>query len=89
MDYVLTISNEPAQGEGMVYMTDEEYKQWEKETEKRLYMELWNELDEESKEAIRQNQLLYYQRKNKENSVTSPSSSSLPPTHPVSPRALP
>jgi hypothetical protein len=80
VDSILTISNEPTQGERVVNMIDEEYEHLKKETEKRLYMELWNELDDESREAIWHNQLLYYQRKSKANSATLSSPSSLPPT---------
>jgi len=47
-------------------------------------MEIWNELDEESKEIIRQNQLLYYQRKNKGNAPVSPPSYSTLSTNPPS-----
>jgi hypothetical protein len=57
LDSILNISEDPLHSEGVIQMTQEQFEQWEKETEKRLYMELWNELDEESKETIRQNQL--------------------------------
>ena len=51
-------------------------------------MELWNELDEEIKETIRQNKLLYYQRKNKgKATASSPSSSTLPTNPPTIPHA--
>jgi hypothetical protein len=55
LDSILNISEDPLHIEGVIRMSQEQFEQWEKETEKRLYMELWNELDEESKETIRQN----------------------------------
>jgi hypothetical protein len=69
-----------------VYMTDEEYEQWERKAVQEIYMEYWNDLDEESRENIKQNQLLQYQRKNKANTTASPSSSVSPPVQPVSPQ---
>jgi hypothetical protein len=86
LDSIMNISEDPLHSEGVIWMTQEQFEQWEKETEKRLYMELWNELDEESKETIRQNQLLYYQRKNKgKATASSPSSSTLPTNPPTAP----